>query len=171
MAIAYKPMKLRSEYERALGGDAKKISDFNKVWAFITTIPLTTYISDYNTLERTHNITGMATLDSTIKAAIASIEAEKRIYTDIGVQAPLNDYLIRLREVEREIDRETKAYTTPTKGGFLHKVFHAARSSARTAADAYSKFSKPGRDVYNFAERTIESGGENIYTFNPFKRK
>ena len=92
------------------------------------------------------------------------------IYKDIAVQAPLNDYLIRLREVESEIDKTVKALTPSTRSG-LCRIVDVSLSYKRKFEMFTSQVGKPANDALNFAQGVIDSKGKKLYSLDPFNRK
>lgn len=166
MALTYTPIRPKSSYMAALGGNPRKIADFNIVYSSVTAIDLQDLVNRYNALETTANVPALTTLKTDVEAALSVIEGLKHSYSDVDVLAPANDMRMRLSTVKSNTETRIKFYSSRLGRSPLGQAITAvkkAKSFVKKVGDGYNKFTGPAEGLFNAANGALNDGGTSIY--------
>ena len=163
MALTYTPLRDRSSYLAALGGNPRRVADFNNVWRTVSAIDLQNLIIRYNSLEYSGNVTDLTNLRNDIDVALSSVESVRHAYTDADVLAPANDMRMRLSSVRSATESRIRYYNSSLGRSKIGKAVNTAKRGMNKVVKAYKAVTKPAHDLYDVAEKAVDTGGANIY--------
>ena len=174
MALTYTPLRPKSTYMAALGGNPTRVANFNVVYGTVTTtIDLQDLIRRYNTLEFSGNIPDLTTLKNDIDTAIAVVDGLKSSYSDVEVLAPANEMKMKLSSVRSATESRIRHYNSSFGKSKIGQAIDSTKKGMTKVVKAYKKVTGPADKLFNATQNAIEGGGSNIYeTIGKFgKRK
>ena len=163
MALTYTPLRAKSTYMTALGGNPTRVADFNVVYSTVMTIDLQALILRYNALELSGNVPDLTTLRNDIDTAIAIVDGLKHSYSDVDVLAPANEMRMRLSSVRSATESRIRHYNSSFGKSKIGQKIDGAKKGMNKVVKAYKKVTGPADRLFNAAQNAVEGGGSNIY--------
>ena len=143
---------------------------YEKVKREVSDDKLKEFIDEYNRLSEEGKSDGFDSFITDLDRYVgqdSNLNRIKNMYSDPSVAAPANDMIAIVTNIKATAkQRQADLKKTEEKNQAAQKVDKAvdkAKIASHKVVDAYKKFTKPARELYDAVDKSVQGGGSNVY--------